>query len=580
GSEGFRSLPLALAAVARGFILPDSPVDLDELDADTMVMLTGSGSLKLSAAFSMPLAAEALASVSLGPAGLAVNAGASVGVNAAVTFTGGYVVRVRRAGGDAVELGVYRSKSREVMVAASAQAGVTAGAGGFELTERVIAMLSNRPPVDREEFLAALPGEDADDKAKRIEGFERDLKAAVDTRIRASVSAAFSSLESEDAAFSFEVRHGAAADAVRSALGGDFEPLAVQPSPAGVVQRQNILTTTAVRKTTLKLNLLGIVNAISVEKLTQVSRVERNAEGEITLLADTASVSRLRAVLVNLNLTPQRLRGLMSENFLIAAAYQASGASVLPPAFTSRHPYLEVDGKTGRAEMKNNLDVLRAFRAMTANEASERLGRKRNFGRTTFYVETSYDSDAIRGAFLDAASKPRPVAAFEEFGRRALGELVMGDSNAQFRQRVALDAALWAEMKRRGNVAKFGPLFGVGLSSSDPRVAAAGGDYLAIVHWAAAMHQAAEGIREALDLLADGDVAVSDARLAQVRARLKSRLKDVVANTGERFGDPLGMLMVYLAAQRQAAVAIVLEGERIERFEKRLAASNASGATA
>ncbi len=571
GGDEFASLPLALAAVARSFVLPHSQADLDGLDADTVVMLTGSGSLQLSAALSMPLAVEALAPVRLGPATIDVSAGGSLRVNAGITLRGGYQVRVRRASADAIEIGVHRAKSREVTVSAAAQASIGVGVGSFELTERLITALSNRPLVNREEFRAALPGEDDDSKRRRMEGFERELKAAVDTRVRASVTAAFSALHSEEAALLYEIQRGAAPEAVLAALRGKFGLLAADPAPAGVVQKQNILTTTDARKTALKLNLLGIVNAMSAVKLTQVSRIERNAEGEITLLVDTSSASRMSAVLVNLNLTPQRLRSLMSENFLIEAAYHASGAGVLPPVFTSRHPYLEVHGRTGRGEMKNNLDVIRAFGAMTADQVKERLGRRRGFRRTTFYIEASYRGDALRNAFLDANGAPRTVAEYEECGRRALGELVAGDSNARLRHRVATDSQLWAEMKRIGNAGQFAPLFGPRLSATDPRVGAAGGDYLAIVSWAAAMHAAAEAVQGTIALLQGGGVMSGDARLAEARARLNARLKNVVARTEERFGDPLGMLMVYLAAQRRADVTIVLEGEQIDRFETRIA---------
>jgi hypothetical protein len=67
--------------------------------------------------------------------------------------------------------------------------------------------------------------------------------------------------------------------------------------PPGLMQTSNIFTDTAVRKLTLKINLLGPVNWISVGKLSEVTTVERNANVDITLITDSSSESRLKALL-------------------------------------------------------------------------------------------------------------------------------------------------------------------------------------------------------------------------------------------------------------------------------------------
>jgi hypothetical protein len=567
GPDGFPSFPKALAAAAESFVLPRGPIDLEQLGPDTVVMLGGRGALSLSASFDAALPVQSLASVSLGVAALEVNAGASIRLDAGVTLAGEYKVRLRHTSAGPVEIGLYREKSRDLMVSVSAAAGIAAKVGGFDLAEQFIGALSRQPLVDKEQFRKALAGPDSDAKEQRIENFEASLKAAIDTRFQVSVSAALSRLRSDEAVLLYEVDPSVAAAAVASALAGDWTGLSVLPSPDGVVQKQNILSRTDVRRQTVKINLLGLANVVSISTITQVSRVERNAAGEITLLVDTSSMNHLRALLVNLRLEPKRLRGLLNENFLLEAAYHASGVGVLPPDFASRHTYLEIHGKTGRAEMKDFLDVARALRTITAEEASARFSDRKDFGPTTFYVETQYRNDAVRRMFLNHSNEARTVAEYEQLGREALGMLLTGDNGQEFRRRVASDTPLWNRMKEIGNRAAFAPLFGLPASALDPRVEAAGSDYFAITSWAAAMHTAGQAVMEA-DQLLGGAIQVDDSRLDKAREQLKRRLVTVAGASDEHFGDPLGMVMVYLASGRDAAVRIVLEGPEIDRLER------------
>jgi hypothetical protein len=126
---------------------------------------------------------------------------------------------------------------------------------------------------------------------------------------------------------------------------------------------------------------------------------------------------------------------------------------------------------------------------------------------------------------------------------------------------------LWRRMKETGNVAAFAPLFGFPASTSDPRVAAAGSDYLTIVEWADAMNRAGEAIHDVLGLLGGAPVPAADPRFTKAREELKKRISAVVSRTHEHFGEPLGLIMVYLAAGEQADKSVIATGDRIDRLE-------------
>jgi hypothetical protein len=578
GDAGFPAFAEAFGAGLDSFVLPEDAAELDEIPAGVVLVASGFGTFTVSGGASFSTPVQSLASVGLaGDSRLELKAGGSFGVDATLTLTGGYQIRLRRLSDRNVELGLYNLTSRESALSVSARVGVSAGVGGFDLAERLIGALSRQPLVDADEFQKALPGEDELAKERRIAGFENSLRSAVSTKLETSVQAEFSKLRSGEAAWLFEIdldaaTSEAARSAITAALGGDFSALTKDPAalPAGIAQRANLLTRTAVSRQTLRLNVLGILNFLSMAKIAQVSTVERNAVGDITFITDTASASRLRALLLNTAGNSRGLRKMLSENFLIEAVYQVAGVRVLPPGFQARHTYFEVLDKTNRAEMKDNLDIARVLALITPAEVERRLADHRKFGRTTFLAELKYGDEALRRVFLNDRKEPRSAAEYEALGLSALGALIAGDETQDLRRRYAgpglTPANLWNEMKRQGP-ANFGPLFGLPKDAGDPRLGVAIADFIAITDWAKAMRAAAAALKEVEEILQVSEVAPDEPVINAAREKLKERLAAVVQETHDHFGDPLGMLMVYLASNQDADKTVLLTGDDIETLE-------------
>ena len=468
GPAGFPAFGPAFAATIGSFLLPKDFADLGKLDPDVVLVLRSTGSLTVSAGISVSMPVQSLASVSLpGNIKLEAKAGAEVDVSAGITISGGYQVRLRRTTGSQTEFGIYRVKGREADFAISAKAGVTASAGGFELTERLIGVLSRQPVVDREEFQAALPDEDAAVKARRIEGFEAGLQAAVSTKVQLSVAAAWSRLSSKK-------RPGYSKSTRR---------------PVAFAQISNILTSTDVRKVTVKINLLGLANAISASKLVQVTTTEHNGNGDVTLVTDSSTSSRLKALLFTFGADGKRLRKLLSEDFLITAAYRANDAGVLPPDFKARHRYFEIHDNTGRDEMKNNLDVTRVLGLLPPERVGCDAERQQEFRTDGLLCGDRVHQRGCPYRLLRRRIMRPSAAALS-------ARLLAGDRGQEFRQRVAADNALWLKLKETQNRAAFPPLFGLPAGTVDPRVEAAGADFMVIQNWAQAMSAAGKAIRE------------------------------------------------------------------------------------
>lgn len=572
GSKGFASFGKAFTETASCFFLPQDLHDLRNLQADTVILLEGNGALSVSAAFNIETPVQSLSANAVEQiAPLEVSG--SFGAEVNVTIAGGYRIRLRRVEGSIVEIGVYDIDSREVGVIF--EAGVSASTDGkSSLAKHFVSALANHSPLSLDEFRQT---DGVDPREQELGEFEDTLEEAVSAKLQIAASAAISRLRSNEAAWLFEIDLDAATSAeaaacLKSALRGDFTALTTKEAlPAGIRQTANVLTRTEVKNQTLQVNLLGMLNFVSVHEITRISAIERNVSDEITLVTDTSSMSRVEALLSNTGGDARRLRRMLSENFLVEAAYHAANVGVLPPDFRSRHVYIELHDRTSKAEMKDNLDVARVLGLISPEEQARRLGGKRNFGRTTFYVEASYSNDGVRQIFLDASGVPRTVQEYEDIGRSALGALLTGDDGHEFRQRYAdlglSGTTLWLEMKRVGNAASFGPLFGRPVSGTDPRLGAVASDFVMVTSWASAMNGAARAVQEVDELLSGDTIRADDKQLVKAREMLNKRITNAIKHSHDQFGDPLGLIMVYIASGQNAAKRVVASGSEIEPLD-------------
>lgn len=575
---GFPTFGRALAETAAALILPVDGNDLAKVDADSVLVLAGTGELKASATFSTGLAAEQFAVNSpVGGEPVKINASGSISAELDLTVSGSYQVRLRRAPDGVDELSIYKAASRELGFQVSASAGVGANAGPFDLTERLIGALSQQPIVDVEEFRKALPGENGLARDLRIRSFEKKLQSAVATKFEASVKAGISQLSAKEAVWQFEIDPGSAtseeaANAIAAVFRGDIRPLtgAARRLPPGIKQTADIVTLTSQSKHTFRLNLLGLVNFYSVSKLATISSIERDATGAVTLLTDSADENELQALVRNSGGNVRRLRHLLSEDFLLQATFKVSDVGVVPPDFMAEHSFFAAFEKTSTPQMKDLLDAGRAVGLVSTSEVNARFQGRGSFGRTTFFLQARYTAETAKRIFLDESGNPRAVRDLETMGRLALGALLRGDAGQEFRQRIAdmspRGNALWQRMKQTGNIALFNEVFGLPLNELDPRVAAAGSDYLCITSWAAAIHEAGAAIKEVNQLL-ESQTSPADLKLNSARAQLKQRMANVVKHSGEHFGDPLGLVMVFIASGRTAECRVILAGDDVERLD-------------
>lgn len=531
----------ALSQSLGELVIPFQPDDLAPMPAGAVVTLGGSGSLTFSAAANLLAVTNPLATLALpSPApSLAVTQGASVTAGASWKISCEYQLRVQKLDASRVRLGWYRRHSSDFSVTAQASAGITAGTAAFDLFPAVIRAIASDAKAEDAELQGARLS------ASAAGEIEEAVKCAVSRKLEVALTAEFGSLASDEAAFLYELDLTALDDAARAAVGhalhGDLSGFAVPR--AGIREVRSILTRAAESRFTFRVNLLGIFNYSSVTRLALEGKVTWTPSTGELVIADQASASHIQTSAVNFGADEHKLRGVMADSFLLTAVYRGSRTALAPPEFKSTHSYFRLDDSTSLPEMERYRMALAAIGLVppALPEATD------DFGRTAVHLEADYDGAATLALFLDGAGHPHPVEEYEAAGREALQLLVPENAGDSFRRKPAIDDDLWKRMKSLGNPS-FNQLFPAA------QVGAISSDYLVIRWWAEAMHDAAVLIAKILQ----PGAANSD----DLRQQLAKRLRKVVADAHDQFGDPWGLVAMYRVAPMQASAGGILTSPR------------------
>lgn len=531
----------ALGEAFKGFVIPGDLEDLDNLTEGTVTTAEGSGSLKISGEVNLLSVVNPLAVVNLPePLGeLKINSGGTIKVGASFELSGAYQLRVQKVAKGKIRLGYYKKRGSEFNLSVTASSGVTVGVGKNDLLEQLLKAISKNPEVDK----AAL--EQGGLSEAQIGDIKKVVEAGVARKLELSLGFELSDLRTSEAAFLFEIELGKLDDAgrraIHDALDGNLSGLTKGEGelPRGVSLVRSIFTEVQKKSHALKINLLGIFNFISVSTLMLKGTVMfEPATGEL-VITDKATATRIAASTLNFAADGEKLRKVLAESVLITAVYRCSKLVAQPPELTMSHSYFELHTKTGRAAIKNNLDVLEALGLMTAAEKKKLMGNTADFGKTTLYAETGYD-DALVNSLFFKDGEVRTQEDYERAGRNALKLLVQAGED-EGRRLPAIDNGLWKEMKVKGQ-ANFKTIDKLKKLPA-PTLGAITTDYSVIIWWAETMREMGERLDEIRQFFKDNPNADPENNtFKSLRKKLASKIKDVAGKTKREFGDPWGLV--------------------------------------
>jgi len=562
----------AVKETIGAFEVPAHWSDLADLAAGQVTRVSVEGKLELSGSVDLLATTNPLASASL-PAplpGLTVSAGGSVTAGVSFEVAAEYEVVVRKLESGAVRIGWYHKKQTEVAVHVKAREGISAGLGSTDLFSQLIGVISANPKADLAELESVgVSGSQAVD-------IQSAVKAAVGRKLEVAIGAEISASDSKRATFLYEVTPAALTDDSRAALDGalrgDLTGLHGATLP-GIACVRSVWDNVRKRAVELDVNLLGVLNYRSVTTLALEGKVLfEPATGSLTI-TDQATASRIQSLQVNFGADTQKLRHVLAESFLITAAYHGANQVSSAPSLRCSHSFFELDNSTSRAELARELRAGVAIGLLSTAE-SELPAGVQDFGRTLVNLSADYDSDLVGAMFLDGGGSPRPHEDYETAGRAALLALVPEDADDAVRRRPALEDGLWSRMKDVGQPS-FPSLF-VGVAT--PLVGAITADYSTIEWWADAMHKTGQQLASVRQWASQHPTAgLQDAGFQQQREKLAQYLRGVAGSTREEFGQPWGLVAMYLLVGRSAGAKLMVSGPRLVVSRRREPAAAIGG---
>ncbi len=562
----------ALGQTLSSYVIPADLSDLDALNINDIATVSGQGSLKVCGGVTVAASPNPLASVDLplGAGTIAVKAGVTAGLSATFTISGSYQVRVRREDADTIELSFFRESGTTLTADFSASAGITAKLGDTDLIAALLGAISTDPVGDKKLLADLQPAE--------IATLSAAIKGGLDHSLQASLGVVLSAATDDQAAFQYEIQPAQLSPeanlAVHKALDGDLSLLTALEDDMqdgnilapGVKMLNSVLSETRKRGVTLKINLLGILNYLTVSELIRNSETLTDAvTGDVTI-KETVTGNSISAV-VDPMARNEALRKAIFDSVLATTTYRA-GKAVALPDMSCEQMHFALNQNTNQQIMGDYLSWFIALTLLTLPDKTALLSQFIDGGPSTCVLRTSFGDADCTSMFFDPSDNLRAKQYYLEFGRQALRALLDPQHQAidQLRYQI-VDDKLWPTALGIGANVNLGPL--VGLSTADVRVEYLIGDVMVITDWAEAMVEAGALVQDVRAFVGNSDPVTlfQNNDFKKKRDALQQKMAAIVKASKTRFDEPWGMVCLFWASgsPRTTYAKAVAKGLTVER---------------
>ncbi len=569
--------PLTLGDACRQLfetlVIPGDVADLKALATrpdGTMSIVSGRGALTINCTANVVSAVNPLASVDtlakVGSLNLSAGVSAKVGVRA--TLSGEFQIRAQAAGAGKILIGYHKMAGRDVGVTLDASAGPGLSLGGRD----ILTLLFGEPPAPGQSIEESLVA--AGVSAGQLKTITKALSAGLSRKLELEIGASFSALTQQDAAFLYEIDVAAldpvGAAALEKALAGDLGDLTQLDDalPAhGIRMIQSRTVHLRRREVKWRLNVIGLVNVLSVSELATKATVVHDTESGELLMTDAATGQKVKAIT-----SRKELRRLLYQSLMLSVTYKAAGVDA-NTGVTAAQSFFKIDDDVNRHEMADYLDAVAAVGLISEADVEAHLGAVDDFARGSLLIDVEYDQAACERMFLDGQGQARDREFYEDVGKLALLALVQADDADAYRRLPLTSHTLWKDMIDAAP--DFGTVLPPPITSGSAdaqklRVAIVAADYFMIRWWAAAMATASTRLA-AMRAFLSGPPAVvpsdTDAAFTNRRKDLSHAMVEVIQKSPATFGgDPWGLVALWYASQRSVSPTAVVVSPRLTLF--------------
>ena len=339
---------------------------------------------------------------------LDVSTGLMAGISASFTLSGSYQIRVRRLPTGAVELSFLRARGAKLEVGFNAAASASVTFRDTDLASALLgAICKTTTPAN---LLQGLQPEE-------IEAFNAAVKEGVQHSLKASLDLELSTADEHQVAFQYELDLQALDETSTAAVNRALRGKLMDLSGAGIKLIDSVVSRAQTTGATLKVNLLGIVNLISLSKLMSNCEVLfEPASGDLTI-KETAQQQRIGALTDQLK-RDEALRKALFESVLVTTTYRAAKA-VSQPELDCQSLHFVLNRNTSPANIHDYLNWFEALRLIPHADAATLFAQYGGDKTSACVLRAAFNDAACEQLFL-AGGKPRPQADYLDCGRRAL----------------------------------------------------------------------------------------------------------------------------------------------------------------
>jgi hypothetical protein len=561
------TLAEAAKTILENFVIPGDLDDLRAMPTGAVASVSGHGVFQIGVSVDFAAAFNPLASLKpvVGVGKLEISAAATLSAGVTAKVTGDYQIRVHKSGPDTIRLSYHKVAGSELGFDLEVKAGPGLTAGSRDLLKTFLQKGSTAPEAEITQLVDAGLSND------QIDRFNSEIQAGMRRTLNLSLSAEFSALKQNDAAFLYEFELSKLDDvsraAVLRALSGDLAGLnLLEPElPArGVRVIETRTGNLRQKRVRWRINLLGIVNVLSLTELVRQGTVIHDPESGELMIADEVTSKRIGALSES-----KSIRKAIFECAMLSSTYKASGVDVNSDLKASQS-FFAMDSNANQQRMADFLDGVAGLGLITFADRQAKIEGIGQFGSSTVLLETDYDQRACETMFLDDAGDPRPAAYYERVGRNAILSLVQPGDPEDYR-RVPVDSEiLWQKMKAAGqfNFRSVLPAPVTGGAQESVRVSVVIADFTLITWWADAMSTAAGQLFTMRKFLAGASAVTlkDDATFQTNRAALENAMAGVIRKNKSSFGDPWGLLAMFNAANRTAEARATVTSPKLTLF--------------
>ena len=556
----FPSLKDAITATLNRFSVAASAKALRDQASGTVNVNHLTGTVKVGGSYQFPLSIDALASAQL-PFNYSIKVAPEVTLKVAgeVAISGDFVIRCYKVSSSELRLGCYKTKGSTLTVDFTAGAGIQAKAGQADL----IAAFFGAVLPDADLNKAGITDQDA-------AALKAALKDSIDRSLSISLNAECSASNSDEAAIfcTIDLAGGDAAktdSALAAALSGDWTQLVSLPN-AQVAR--NVLQTTEKHETKLKINLLGIYNAESIDTFVKSCTIIHDDTGAVTV-TDKITASHISLASTPLAADPDKLRRALSQAFLATATYSAA-RSGLPHVSTDldiTQSYFRYQASMDRQALHDELllgPVLGLFAPGTWDKV---LTANRSFTHVLIDVTAKYGLDGILSLFFaDPKTRIcRSASELNHIGRQTLAALIdPTEPTSPARLSVLNNDTIWTAMDEMGVVTNFSTIPHLQHCTTN-EIADIGTDWTDVTWWVDSMTRVGPALAQLLTVTGQSKAAdpTKDLQFMSAQGKLAQVLGQVGKKARGTFAGGWGIGVMNALSKNGAALDMTVTAHEI-----------------